>query len=72
MAEAALGLGSSILALASFGVTVVKTLRSFIGSYTGAESRVQVLFDDLSITVWILDIIGITVKEYEVQFQITA
>jgi len=72
MAEAALGLGSSILALASFGVRVVKTLRSFTGSYTGAESRIQVLFDDLSITVWILDEIGITVKEYEVQFQITA
>ncbi|KAG4438989.1 hypothetical protein IFR05_005505 [Cadophora sp. M221] len=71
MAEA-VGLGASILTLVSFGINVIKTLRSFSGSYSCAEQRITDLSNDVTLTVSLLTELSTTVTQYETEFKITA
>lgn len=66
------GLSAPILSLVSFGISVTKTLRSFSGSYTCAEQRIQDLSNDVTLTVSLLTELSTTVNRYETEFKITA
>ncbi len=71
MAEA-IGLASSLLAIAAFGASVVTTLRTFAASYSRAEQRVNELSFSVALTASILTELGYTIKQYEAEFHITA
>ncbi|KAH6674789.1 hypothetical protein B0J14DRAFT_21998 [Halenospora varia] len=71
MAEA-IGLGSSILGIASFGASVVTTLHKLTTSYRGADAKINSLSSDIALTASILTSLGHTVKEYEVEFHLKA
>jgi hypothetical protein len=62
MAEA-IGLASSLLSLAAFGIDTVKILRQFISALTEADSKIKNLSANISLTSSILTSISIAIKE---------
>ncbi|RFU34275.1 hypothetical protein B7463_g2056, partial [Scytalidium lignicola] len=71
MAEA-IGLGASILGIATFGAQVVTKLRTFSKSYTTADEKISELSASVALTTSILTDLGNTVGEYEIEFRIKA
>ncbi|KAH8819401.1 hypothetical protein F5884DRAFT_10527 [Xylogone sp. PMI_703] len=71
MAEV-IGLGASILGIATFGAQVVTKLRTFTRSYSTANEKVDELSSSVALTTSILTDLGNTVGEYEVEFRLKA
>lgn len=71
MAEA-IGLGASILGIAGAGISVVQTLRKFVGSFTAADQRIRDLYSDVQLTADILKDLGELVQKYEKEYKISS
>lgn len=68
MAEA-LGLASTIMAIAGVGVSVTTTLYTFSTSYTGADRKVEGIATTVSVTAAILTDLGNAAEEHPTELQ---